>query len=159
MIKKIITTVLLAVYKVLALFNLQPAIFILISGLIVFLTGSFVTYPVLKTVFLIAIAFSVLYAVLMTVCKVFGLDQKKNNSKIQIVNEKTKEEQPKAQPTTSQSKEPITPSVVPTKIAYPIYSRVNNHPNLIMAEFEDRFELYKKENGKLIRLRQDYKGK
>ena len=57
MIKKIITTVLLAVYKVLALFNLQPAIFILISGLIVFLTGSFVTYPVLKTVFLIAIAF------------------------------------------------------------------------------------------------------
>ncbi|MBR5192345.1 MAG: hypothetical protein IKW33_02940 [Clostridia bacterium] len=159
MVKKILTTVLMAIYKVLAIVNLQPAIFVVIVGLIVFLTGSFITYPVLKTVFLIALGLSVLYAVIITFCKLFGFGTKKNNSKIQIVNEKTKQPEEKTQ---TPPPAPKTPQPVPETTkepTYPIYSRVKNHPNLLMAEFSDRYELYKKENGKLIRLRQDYKGR
>jgi hypothetical protein len=160
MVKKILTTVLMAIYKVLALVNLQPAIFVVVLGLIVLLTGSFTTYPILKTVFLILLGLCVLYAVIITFCKLFGFGTKKNNSKIQIVNEKAKEPQAKPQtPTPAPKETQFDRENTPKTPEYPIYSRVKNHPNLLMAEFSDRYELYKKENGKLIRLRQDYKGR
>ncbi len=164
MVKKIITTVFLTIYKVLALVNLQPAIFVAVLGLIVLLTGSFITYPILKTVFFIALGLSVLYAVITTICKIFGLDNKKKNKKIQIVNAPQQPvKQPVAQQTTQTPQQITTqPVSAPSPLQqpnYPIYSRVKDHPNLIMAEFSDRYELYKRENGKLIRLRQDYKGR
>ena len=169
MLKKLIKTVFLTIYKVLALVNLQPAIFVAVLGLIVLLTGSFITYPILKTVFFIALGLSVLYAVIITICKIFGLDTKKKPSKIQIVNAP---QQPVNQPATQQipqqqpaqqpqqtATQPVSTTAPLQQPTYPIYSRVKDHPNLIMAEFSDRYELYKRENGKLIRLRQDYKGR
>lgn len=40
---------------------------------------------------------------------------------------------------------------------YPVYYTVAGHEDYIFAEYTDRYELYRKENGQLVYLRTDFK--
>ncbi len=40
---------------------------------------------------------------------------------------------------------------------YPVYYAVAGHEDYIFAEYTDRYELYRKENGRLVYLRTDFK--
>ena len=47
--------------------------------------------------------------------------------------------------------------VANNQVSQPKYFRVKQNPNFVMAEYADRFELFKILDGQLVRIRIDYK--
>ena len=95
---------------------------------------------------------SIIYAIVGTIKRVLGIDKKNKNSKgVQIVKPEQKEN------TESEQKEqPIVAQTI-EKEQKPMYFRVKNHPDYIMAEYLDRVELFKKTETGLRKIRTDYK--
>lgn len=89
-IKKILTTVFKAIYKVLSVFNLQPLLFVLVVFLILLLTGTLGENPTVKTTFIVFIVLSAVYAVIATLYKLFSLGKKKGK-KVQIIDNRPEE--------------------------------------------------------------------
>ncbi len=138
------------IYSVLALFNLQLTLFVLLVGAVLYFTGTLETYPALMSIFQISLIISVVYAIWSTLKKALGIDKKVKKSKgVQIVG--TKEEQNEQQ--TEQQNKPQ----IQTENAKPRYFSVKQNPNYVMAEFNDRYELYYKGKNGLEKVRTDYK--
>ena len=129
------------------MFNLQPTLFFALLGVVLYIVGAFENSLVL-TLFYVAIIVSIVYAVCATILKLLGLDKKIFKSKgVQIMGEETA---PKT--------EEVPDDVEKTSIEeYPKYFRVKQNPNYVMAEFEDRYELYMKTADGLKKIRTDYK--
>lgn len=148
-IKNIFVTLFTIVYKIFALFNLQLTLLIALIGVILYFTGVFEQNTAILIVFYILLIISISYAILSTIKKLLGLDKKIKKSKgAQIIDAKTEEESSaEAQQEKNQPK---------TKT--PTYFRVKNHPDYVMAEYNDRYELFRKTEEGLKKIRTDYKG-
>ena len=147
-ITKIITSIIKLIYKRAKILNLGATFFVSVVGLVVYLAGGFEDERV-KTIFIILFISSIVLALFLTIKKIFF--PKKKNKNVQILKSAKNEEK---------SEEKIEEVGVVEKQAttvYPKYFLVRQNKNLIMAEYSDRYELYKTENGKMYKLRTDYK--
>ena len=151
-IKNIISTVFSVILKIFRFFNLHYSLLIALIGCVFYITGTFDKNPVVLLVFQLLLIASIVYAIVSAIKKLLGIDKKNKNSKgVQIVKpeqqENTENEQ-KEQPVVVQAVE---------KEQKPMYFRVKNHPNYIMAEYSDRVELFKRTETGLRKIRTDYK--
>ena len=146
LIKQILTAVLTVVYKILSLFNLQFTLLIALVGLVLFLTGVFASSPALTLVYKLILIFSVVYAVVATLRGLLGLNKNVKKSKgAQIIKtDKQKNDDVPAQAEREQKETPV-------------YFRVKQNPEYVMAEYSDRYELFRIVDGGLKKIRVDYK--
>ncbi len=146
-IKKIISTVCKAFYAVISLLNLQLTLFVAVIGLLLYLTGVLTDDSIAKTVMIVLVALSVIYAIIATVYKIFGLGKKKTTrqkpEKVMVKAESQEQ---------TRVEEPI--KIVESK---PRYYKVKQNQDLIMAEYDDRYELFEVVNGRMKKIRTDYK--
>ncbi len=150
--KDFFKTVFSIVYKILNFFNLIPAVFIFLLGAVLYFTGVFVKYPVILYLFEGCLIFALIYAIVATIRKLLGIDKKVKKSKgAQIISGKDGGEQ------TPQT------AILPPKTEnnntekVPRYFRVKQNPDYVMAEYDDRYELYLIKDGNLRKIRTDYK--
>ena len=144
--KFIIKTVFGLIYKILSLFNLQPALAVVLIGVLLYFTGVMNANATVRFIFQIALILSLVYALIETVKNLLGLNKKVKKSKgIEMVS--VEDGQPN----------PPKPQQENLSNQKPVYFRVKQNPNLIMAEYFDKFELFKVENGVLVKIRTDYK--
>ena len=171
-IRKIISTVLKAVYKILSVFNLQFALLVMAVGVVLYFCGVFENggFPLL--IFCLSFMCSVLVAVFLTARKILGIAPKKEKkSHVQILNQPTTEQpvqtvqQPQqvVQPVQQTVAQPVQPPVGnvynETQTAeQPRYFRVKQNPNYLMAEYSNKYELYLITPNGLKLVRTDYKG-
>lgn len=158
-IKTIFSAVFGVVNKILSIFNLQPTALLLLIGVVLYFTGVFDQSPALLVIFELLVIISVVYAVIATIKRLLGLDKKVKRSKgAQIVSQDDKiekvEEQPVIHVTTGGTSSAIEQVVALEK---PVYFRVKQNPEYVMAEYKDRYELFKIVNGSLKKIRVDYK--
>ena len=153
--KKAVKVIFEAVYKVLSFFNLQFTLLVGFVGLILYVTGLFHKYPQIRVWFLVAIIASVFLGIFLFIRKLFKkskkLDEKAERGNVQTV---------RIESETSEPKEEIakpTPTVIQND--KPIYYNVAQNPNFIMAEYPDRYELYKKTSNGLVKVRTDLKNR
>lgn len=156
--KKAVKVIFEVIYKVLSFFNLQFTLFVGFLGLILYITGLFHKYPQTRVWFLVAIIASVLLGLFLFIRKLFKkskkLEDKAERGNVQTVRVKsenaeipeTKEEIEKPEPTVIQNDQPK-------------YYKVAQNPNYIMAEYPDRYELFKKTANGLVKVRTDLKNR
>ena len=150
-----VKAVLKAIYKLIELVNLQYALLAALVGIVLYFSGAFDENAAFKTVYDVLFIVTVIYAVVATIKRLLGIEKKVKRSKgAQIVktNGEEQAEQPKSHEPPKEVVEEI--SVQPEK---PVYFRVKQNPEYVMAEYSDRYELFKTSNGKLTKIRTDYK--
>ena len=160
------------IYKLLKFLNLQLTLLVSILCIVLQLTGAFDAEPILKTVFLVMLAITVVYAIVMTVRRLLFPNRKPKRyyGKVQVM-EKTENDTKPNEETVSREpeKEEVEEYGIPEEKAVeskPIESPVNlspkmyavkGHAGFYMAEYSDRVELYKQTSNGLIKIRTDYK--
>lgn len=150
-IKNLFKTLFTIIYKILALFNLQLTLLVALVGLIMYFTGVFEQNPALLITFYLLVVISIFYAILSTIKKLLGLNKKVKKSKgAQIISEQTEKEEKTTE--TEQEKQEVV--YTPEK---PTYFKVKNHDDFVMAEYSNRYELFKKTEKGLKKIRTDYK--
>lgn len=141
--KKFIKAVLGVIYKIIAYLNLQPILLVSLIGLILYFTGVYDNNQVVRICLQVVFILSAIYAIGATIKKLLGFESRIKRTKgAQIVEEKGQEEQPNEQVIT---------------VDEPRYFRVKQNPDYIMAEFSDRYELYRITDGGLQKVRTDSK--
>ena len=147
MIKALIKGVFKLIYKLISLFNLQFALFVVLIGTLLYFTGTLSNNQTVLLVFQAALIISVVYAILTTIKKLLGIGKKVKKSKgMQIVEPERK----------TKTEEEQTVSVE-QPIEKPRYYRVKQNPDYVMAEYSDKYELYRIGQNGLIKIRTDYK--
>ena len=83
------------IYKVLSLFHLQLFLFVVLVGLILFLTGVLTSSPVAKIITFVAVCFSLVYALITSVRSLLGLNGKKKKKfgAVEVISPKTNGEE------------------------------------------------------------------
>lgn len=156
-IKKTIGGIFKLLYKLIALFNLQFTLLVLLVGLILYLTGVMKEGDTVMTIFYFTLAISVAIAVIATVKKVLGLGKNVSKSKgVQIVKEE-KKNNADVEMDDQNANEGIEEEMSSPNDDTPKYYRVKQHAGYIMAEYPDRYELYKVSRGLMIKVRTDLK--
>ncbi len=159
---KTVKVVFTVVYTILSFFSLQYTVLLGLVGVVLYFTGTLSASRVVLIIYLLLLVFSVVYAIISSIRKLLGLDKKVKRSKgVQIV-EKGEEqvgEQVDAEQTAKvKAEKPVQVENFNQRVSNsPKYFRVKQNPSLLMAEFDDRFELYRVEQGKLKKIRTDYK--
>ena len=152
-IKKLISSLLAAVYKIISLLNLQFTLLIALVGLVLYLTGVFEN-KVYLIIFYFAVILSIVFSIYGTIKKLLGLGKKVEKKKnVQILDNKKDDETERAKKI--EQEEEIEEN--PKRETYPKYFKVKQRENCIMAEFIDRYELFEKRNGEWVRIRTDKK--
>ena len=139
-------------YKLIAFFNLQYTALSLLIGLVLFVTGVFEKNPTIELVFQLIVILSVVYAIVSTIKKLLRIDKKVKKSKGAQI-QPLPEEPPKQANQTSQANQVEESSLT----APPKYYRIKGNQDYVMAEYSDKYELYKISDGKLVKVRTDYK--
>lgn len=146
--KKFLKAVLGLIYKVIAYLNLQPILLVSLIGVILYFTGVYDNNQVVRICLQVTFILSALYAIGATIKNLLGFEGKIKRTKgAQIVEEQGKEEQPQEVENKEQ----------PVAVETPKYFRVKQNPDYVMAEFSDRYELYRVADGGLQKIRTDYK--
>lgn len=173
-IKKIIAGVLKAVYRLLCVFNLQFSILVALVGILLWALGVFEDGGFPLILFVVVFIGSILLAIILTVRKILGLDNKKQQkSNVQIVKKQKQDNETQSMPVVNSSEIPNVenasqsytanmaqeqynspPSDVQEK---PRYYRVKQNSNYVMAEYSNRYELYLITPNGLKKIRTDYK--
>ena len=148
-IAKIIKTALKVVYTFLKVLKLRLVAFLAVVGLILYLFGVFDGDSASKILYIIALVLSLLISLWANVTR-FKNKDKKEKKAVQIVSAENREE-------VEIDEDSIQPEPVVTQTIYPKYYAVKQNPAYVMAEYEDKFVLYLKSNGGLIKIRTDYK--
>lgn len=171
---KTLAFVIKLIYKILKFFSLQYALALIVIGAILYVTGAFVNKTVL-IVYGLTLAVSVALAIYLSVRRLLGLSPKKEKKDKNPKSEKT--DKSKADKTykteVASDKQPAETTYnddeegedgngesdsYASKTDVPLYFDVKGHPEYVMAEFSDRYELYKKKSGGGIeKVRVDYK--
>ena len=147
-IKKIIKVFFTVIYKIFTFFNLQLTLLVGLIGLVFYLTGVFNSNQVVLIIFYLLLVLSIIYAITGTIKKLLGIQPRVKKSKgAQIINE-DKEDLSGSQKEVQQE--------VKAKES-PTYYTVKQNNNYIMAEYSDRYELYKKTENGLKKVRTDFK--
>ena len=152
--KNAVKNILNAIYKVLKFFNLQIALLVALIGVVLYFSGVFENSVALEMIFYIVLIFSIIYAVIISVAKVLGIEwskgkKEKKRSKVEIVEVEDKKEEIKRE----------SQQVIEEKEEKIKYFKVKQKPGYYMAEFEDRYELYYMTVNGLQKVRTDYKEK
>ena len=148
-IKNFFVTIFTILYKILAFFNLQLTLLIALIGGILYFTGVFEQNPAILIIFYVLLIISIGYAILATIKKLLGLDKKVKKSKgAQIISTDVKEEKEQVE---EKQEEVVQKPDLPT------YYKVKNQPDYVMAEYHDRYELFRKTEQGLKKVRTDYK--
>ena len=139
------------IYKLIALLNLQLTLLLLLIGAVLYLTGVFEQGQTFLTLYQVLLVISAVYAVINTIKQLLGIEKKVKRSKgAQIIDSQVqteKLEQPIIAPTHTQ----IEPQ------QKPVYYRVKQNPEYVMAEYGDRYELFRITDGQIKKIRTDYK--
>jgi len=147
--KFLIKTVFEFIYKVLSVFNLQPTLAVVLVGTLLYLTGVMNANATVKFIFQIALILSLVYALIETLKNLLGFNKKVKKSKgVEMLAVES------GKSNNAQTQQPQQENISVDK---PTYFRVKQNPNLIMAEYSNRYELFKVDNGNLIKIRTDYK--
>ncbi|MBR2448913.1 MAG: hypothetical protein IKB30_02195 [Clostridia bacterium] len=147
MIKALIKGVFKLIYKLISLFNLQFTLFVVLIGTLLYFTGTLSNNQTVLLVFQTALIISVVYAILTTIKKLLGIGKKVKKSKgMQIVEPERK--------TKTEEEQMVS---VEQPIDKPKYYRVKQNPDYVMAEYSDKYELYRIGQNGLIKIRTDYK--
>ena len=148
-IKTIFSAVFGVLYKLIALLNLQLTLLLLLIGAVLYLTGVFEQGQTFLTLYQVLLVISAVYAVISTIKQLLGIEKKVKRSKgAQIID---------SQVQTEKLEQPI---IVPTQIEpqqKPVYYRVKQNPEYVMAEYGDRYELFRVTDGQMKKIRTDYK--
>ena len=168
-IKKLITTVLKCVYKILSIFNLQFALLVAIVGVVLYFCGVFEGGGFALLIFCLSFICSVILAVFLTAKKILGVGKKeREKTPVQILQQAPVVQQPQqvvvqappqqvvTQTVATQHVQPMQSVVEPAE--QPRYFRVKQNPNYVMAEYSDRYELYLITPQGLRKVRTDLKG-
>ena len=148
MIRAVVKGIFKLIYAVISLFNLQFTLFVVLLGAVLYFTGVLSSNQTVLLVFQAALIISVIYAILTTIKKLLGIGKKIKKSKgMQIVEPERKEEKEKG-------KDTVSVAQVEEK---PKYYRVKQNPDFVMAEYSDKYELYRIGQNGLIKIRTDYK--
>lgn len=150
-VKGAVKGVLKAIYKVLSVFNLHFTLFLAVLGLILYLTGTFERGGALLICYVLLLILSVIFALFSTLKKIFKIG-KKNGGGVTIVNTDGETENVGVP-----HEEKKTYSGEQREEQTPRYYRVKQDPRCIMAEYPDRYVLYRKTESGLKRIRTDYK--
>ena len=152
--KKAIKIIFEAVYKVLSFCNLQFALLVGFAGLILYVTGLFHKHPQIKSWFFVALIMSVFLGFFLFIRKHFKkskkLKEKPERGNVQTVRVESEQAE-----VTESKVETENPAVIQN--AKPKYYKVAQNSNFIMAEYPDRYELYKKTPNGLVKVRTDLK--
>ncbi|HCH74719.1 MAG TPA: hypothetical protein DEV87_06025 [Clostridiales bacterium] len=152
-VKGAVKGVLKAIYKVLSVFNLHFTLFLAVLGLILYLTGTFEKGGALLICYVLLLILSVIFALFSTIKKVFKIGKKKGGG-VTIVNTDSETENENVGVPHEEKK---TYSGESREECEPRYYRVKQDPRCIMAEYPDRYVLYRKTENGLKRIRTDYK--
>ena len=154
-IRKLIGGVLKFIYKLIALLNLQLPLLVFLIGLILYVTGAIEDGGATSSIFYLALALSIAIAVISTTKRVLGLGKKVSKGKgVQIVNGDAQKQEIEE---TQENSDDNTEGNKFTGGGVPRYFKVKNHADYYMAEYPDRYELYKMSNGNMIKVRTDLK--
>ena len=140
-------------YQIIALLNLQVPVLILLIGVVMFFTGVFENNAVVLTIFYVLLAISIVSSIVMTIKKILGIDSRVKKSKgahIIRTENQTYQDERNYQPQTAKVEEEY-------KKESPTYYKVKQNPNFVMAEYSDRYILYKRTEDGLKKIRTDYK--
>jgi hypothetical protein len=147
---KAIKSIIVAIYKFLKLLNLHVCFFVSVAGGIAYLSGGF-KYDYVKYGFYVLFFATLLISIIVTFKGGFKKKNKKAKN-VHILNEEKRVEENQNEQTSSVTEEkPFKEEV------YPKYYRSAKNSNYIWAEFKDRYELYKIEQGRMRFIRQDKK--
>lgn len=155
-IKKILSSIFKALYAIIKVFNLQLFLFVLVVGGIVYLTGGFNGSELVKLAFYVLAGLSLLYALIETFRKLFGFDKKKKEKRNKTAEGKKEFKTQESNPAPDII-DVVAEKPQKTEQSQPKYFRVKDSKDLIMAEYDDRVELYRLESGKMVKIRTDYK--
>lgn len=152
------------IYSILEFFNLHYTLLVGLIGVVLFFTGVLDNNKTVLVIFALVLAFSIVYAVLSTIKRLLGLDKKVKRSKgVQILPDDQAQQQqyvaPQnlyATPQTNQQ-QPNYAYNQPVQSEIPRYFRVRQNSSYVMAEYSNRYELFKIEDGALKKVRTDYK--
>ncbi len=160
----VIIGVIKLVYGVLKALHLQWAFLVALIGGLLYITGVMQENNSLQIIMFIAFGLTLALSFILIIVadsktKKAKKKKKEEKSKKRKKSEDTLGEVDLTKPhteqvTTQQIVEPSQPVILPEK---PKYFAVKQNPNYVMAEFSDRFELYKKTKAGLERVRTDYK--
>ena len=150
-IKKAVKLIFEVVYKVLSFFNLQFTFLVAFLGLILYITGLFHKHTQLKIWFVFALVASVLLGLFLFVRKLFSKNKK--------LDEKTERGNVQTLRVESQPSEPMQTEQPTVIVDKPRYYKVAQNSNYIMAEYSDRYELFKKTPNGLVKVRTDLKNR
>lgn len=158
------------VLKVLSFFNLEYAALVVLVGLVMWLTGAFEVLPWLFALFAALAVISVAFGIYKT----FSSDKKPKEKKDERgyvemnANGATPQDtsRPSASPATGlpehderayRDREGARTATSTGLPVYPRYYAVRQNPAYVMAEYEDKFVLYRKVSGGLRYVRTDKK--
>ena len=164
LLKKLLVYIFKFLYLIIKFLNLQPAVLVGLVGLILYLTGK-LEGGALATIFYILLVLALFYAIIKTIKSILfpkSKNKQQNDRKVEVVETKDTKNENVVPPTTQTTVPPTTQNSVPpttqtTSPKYPQYFLVKQNPNYIMAEFEDRYELYEKTDNGLVKIRTDQK--
>ena len=152
-IKKMVGVFFTVIYKIFAFFNLQITLLFSLIGLVLYITGIFEQNRVVLIVFYLLLVLSIIYAIASTIKKLLGVnvDNKsvKKSKGMQIISNQQSE--------AVEGEKPQSVEKEPVKVEAPTYYTVRQNNNFIMAEYSDRYELYRKTSEGLKKVRTDYK--
>ena len=144
--EKVVSVAATVIYKILSIFHLQLTFIVAILGIILYFTGALEASSTLALVYKLILIFSVVYAIISTLRGFLGLNNNVKKSKgAQIVK------------TDKVNKEAEEKQAEPEQKQKPVYFRVKQHPEYVMAEYSDRYELFRVTDGGLKKIRVDYK--
>ena len=168
----IISTVFHAIYAVISLLKLQFVVLVSVLWIILYFTGITVKYPIANLFLSLALIASVIYAVVSILKALLGIGGKKKKRRgAQLIKSSKRtartESEEQVSATVVQQEENnnlVSNSVVKNQESNteqfneePKYFRVKQNPDLVMAEYGDRYELYKISGGSLVKIRTDFK--
>ena len=145
-IAKIIKTALKVTFTFLKVLKLRLVAILALLGIGLHLFGAFDSNSTLEIFYIVALVVSILASLWANLTR-FKKKDKKEKKAVQIVSAEVEKEQEEF--TESEPNEPQT--------VYPKYYNVKQNPAYVMAEYEDKFVLYLKSNGGLVKIRTDYK--
>ena len=181
-IRKGFRAVLKFMYKIIDFLNLQLPLLVVLIGVVLYFTGTFEKVPTVLLVFYVVICASIVFSIVATVRRLLGFDKKSREKVKKEKQENVASENNNAQENTDgvQGSSAFAPApapatedqlrvdsvgaeIIPENISVPapsqvpVYFTVKQNPNYLMAEFDDRFELYLKTKNGLQKVRVDYK--
>lgn len=146
------------IYSIFSFFNLQFALLIGLIGTVLYFTGTFEKNRAVLIIFTLILVLSIIYAVVKSIRKLLGIDKKVKRSKgVQIVGENQAENKETNEGVEEKIIEQNVQNNSQDQNEQPKYYKVKQNPSFIMAEYSDRYELFKIEDGKLKKVRTDFK--